>query len=657
MIQIDNKIKFQTEYRECNTLVVGSGSAAYNAADWLYTLGQHDIQIVTEGQKMGTSRNTGSDKQTYYKLSLADDEPDSVYAMAKTLFSGGSVDGDTALVEAANSIKSFMKLVNLGVPFPKDQYGQYVGYRTDHDETQRATSCGPLTSKLMTEKLESSVFGRKNIKFMDHVRIVKILVDEEINSIFGAIGIKQVENVVTWVQFNCTNIIYATGGPSGLYRRSVYPVTQTGAHGPAFLAGVHGKNLTEWQYGIASTEFRWNLSGSYQQVIPKYYSVDKDGNDKREFLMDYFSTGKDMLNAIFLKGYQWPFDPRKIDTNGSSIIDIAIYVEEILKKRKVFIDYRENSRYAIKDNSFQFTFLNNTAFEYLENSNALQDTPIERLKSMNYPAYELYASHGIDLEKMPLNISICAQHNNGGLEANNWWESNIKHFFPVGEVCGNFGVYRPGGSALNANQVGSLRAAEYINSHYCAAPILKENFLFKIKSDMDELENFCDEILKSEGSMNVKRYRENFQKRFDECGAYIRDIRSMKKTYLRIENDIKKFTHENRIDKFTDLKQAFISFDLLISELVYLKAFIDYAEDGGKSRGSYLIKEEQMNFDQVKRYGIKAKLDNGKRDNLIQITSFKDGKVYSDFRERHTLPHTKSWFEEIYNNYRNGSSH
>ena len=71
-----------------NTVIVGSGAAGLNAADRLYSLGQRDIAIVTEGLYMGTSRNTGSDKQTYYKLTLAEDKPDSVYDMARTLSMG-----------------------------------------------------------------------------------------------------------------------------------------------------------------------------------------------------------------------------------------------------------------------------------------------------------------------------------------------------------------------------------------------------------------------------------------------------------------------------------------------------------------------------------------------------------------------------------------
>ena len=138
---------------EQKALVIGTGCAGYNCADRLYEYGVKDVAIVTECRTSGTSRNTGSDKQTYYKLSLAGNEGDSVYGMAETLFLGGAVDGDIALCEAANSVAGFMKLVGLGVPFPTNEYGEYVGYKTDHDPYRRATSIGPYTSRAMTEAL------------------------------------------------------------------------------------------------------------------------------------------------------------------------------------------------------------------------------------------------------------------------------------------------------------------------------------------------------------------------------------------------------------------------------------------------------------------------------------------------------------------------
>lgn len=108
-------------------------------------------------------------------------------------------------------------------------------------------------------------------------------------------------------------------------------------------AGVKGKNLTEWQYAMASINPRWNVSGTYMQVLPRFISTNTEGEEEKEFLLDYFKDPYEMLSLIFMKGYQWPFDVNKI-FGGSSIIDLLIYQETILKKRRVFLDYSQNSQ-------------------------------------------------------------------------------------------------------------------------------------------------------------------------------------------------------------------------------------------------------------------------------------------------------------------------
>ena len=55
-----NRIPFY----QYNTIIVGTGAAGLNAAVTLHKLGQKNIALITEGRYMGTSRNTGSDKQT-----------------------------------------------------------------------------------------------------------------------------------------------------------------------------------------------------------------------------------------------------------------------------------------------------------------------------------------------------------------------------------------------------------------------------------------------------------------------------------------------------------------------------------------------------------------------------------------------------------------
>lgn len=522
-----------------NTVVVGSGAASLNAADRLYTFGQRDIAIVTEGWNMGTSRNTGSDKQTYYKLTLAGKEPDSVFDMAETLFSGGAMDGDIALAEAALSARCFYRLVDIGVPFPHNRYGEYVGYKTDYDPRQRATSAGPLTSMMMTERLSEQV-RQKGIKVFDGYQAIGILTDREGRNAVGllALNLHELQNPnERYVLFNSTNIIYGVGGPAGLYSTSVYPESQTGATGIALEAGVYGKNLTESQYGIASIKFRWNLSGTYQQVLPRYISTRHDGSDEREFLLEYFpSTGR-MLDAIFLKGYQWPFDPRKIADYGSSLIDILVYRETVIKGRRVFLDYTRNPGVA-EGEPLNFELLGEESYTYLKKSNALFGTPIERLKRMNKPAIDLYKDHGIDLEKELLEIAVCAQHNNGGLVGNTWWESNINHFFPIGEVNGSHGVYRPGGSALNSGQVGGTRAAQYIAARYTTEPMKLNDFCAAVMESVLRKINLGEKLIqKCSKNSNVRELRERIGKRTSKAGAAIRSLKDIEEALKETRKD------------------------------------------------------------------------------------------------------------------------
>ncbi len=100
------------------------------------------------------------------------------------------------------------------------------------------------------------------------------------------------------------------------------------------------------------------------------YSAAADGSDEREFLMDFFTDAHDMLSKLFLKGYQWPFDVRKV-AGGSSIIDILVYLETC-KGRKVYLDYRTNPA----DGEFSYDDLLPEAHEYLTRAGACFGTPI-----------------------------------------------------------------------------------------------------------------------------------------------------------------------------------------------------------------------------------------------------------------------------------------
>ena len=185
--------------RWVHTLVIGSGAAGLNAAVQLRAGGVEDVVILTEGLDMGTSINTGSDKQTYYKLSMCGADPDAPATMAETYLEGGSMHGDLALVEASLSARAFVNLVNLGVPFPRDAYGQFIGYKTDHDPRQRATSIGPYTSREMCRALIREV-KRLGVPVMEKHNVVQLLVlgeDGEAKRAAGAIAVDEVVGITS----------------------------------------------------------------------------------------------------------------------------------------------------------------------------------------------------------------------------------------------------------------------------------------------------------------------------------------------------------------------------------------------------------------------------------------------------------------------------
>jgi len=542
-----------------DTLVIGSGCAGYNAADCLHDLGRRDIAILTDGKDRGTSRNAGSDKQTYYKLSLGGDAADSVPKMAADLFAGGGMHGDHALCVAAGSAKCFYKLAQMGVPFPANEYGEYVGYQTDHDSTARATSAGPLTSRYMTEALEKSVLC-KGVRLFDNRMAVKFLVRE--NRLRGvlALDLARLDEPGFGLTLFCVNhAVLATGGPAGVYHRVVYPENQNGMTGMALEAGAAAENLNRWQYGLASTQFRWNVSGTYQQVIPRYVSVGGDGCE-REFLPRELA-----FDMVFRKGYQWPYDPAK----PSSEIDRLVHREIHEKGRRVFLDYRSDPA------GLDLNALGEEAHQYLARSGALLRTPIARLRKMNPRAVQLYLDNGIDLRYDMLEIAVCAQHCNGGVAVDGYWQSTVRGLYAAGEAAGTFGGRRPGGAALGAAQVGSMRAAEHIALQRRGAPEIPEN----AACETEQVIAWIKVALGREGS-SPEELKEKCQREFSAHCGHVRSEEKFGELYNARVGEIKSYFDSCAIAGVEQIPGMFLARDVLVTQAAMLSAMRESAGEG-----------------------------------------------------------------------------
>jgi hypothetical protein len=423
-----------------------------------------------------------------------------------------------------------------------------------------------------------------------------------------------------------------------------------------------GRNLTEWQYGLASIKPRWNVSGTFMQVLPRFISTDIEGRDEQEFLQTYFDDPGEMLSLVFLKGYQWPFDVRKVgdgNSHGSSIIDILVY-HETAKGRRVFLDFRRN---PLGQENVDYSRLSNEARSYLEAAGACFGTPYERLVKMNSPAADFYRSRGVDLSTQPLEIALCAQHNNGGLAVDHWWQSNIQGLFPVGEAAATHGVYRPGGSALNAGQAGSLRAALFIARELNRlSKLSSEDSKIAENSDksshryfIEQIENIigiASSLLNNKNFANAKSIHTaatlvKIQKQMSLVGGPFRDSQKIGEALKEVRSLLEHFSEKASSSEIAEFPLAFRLRDTLICQELYLSAMADFVAKSGRSRGSALYSSGAGSH-----LTGPSEIDDGSHNGRVQEIRLENGKPVISWRDVRPIPAADESFELVWSAFR-----
>jgi succinate dehydrogenase/fumarate reductase flavoprotein subunit len=234
----------------------------------------------------------------------------------------------------------------------------------------------------------------------------------------------------------------------------------------------------------------------------------------------------------------------------------------------VYLDFTRNPKGL--ENGFEG--LPREAYEYLSRSGALFGTPIERLAHMNMGAIALYADHGIDLYRERLEIAVCAQHCNGGVAVDAHWQSTVTGLYAVGEAAGTFGVYRPGGSALNSTQVGALRAAE----HIAAAPKRK---IAPLKYDLPHIRY---------GKSNISAFRDELGAHMSRVADFDRSTEGMQALFERVGALCDGFFDTVMADNAAEHAALFRLYDMLLTQRATLSAMLCSAREIG-SHGAALV--------------------------------------------------------------------
>ena len=376
------------------------------------------------------------------------------------------------------------------------------------------------------------------------------------------------------------------------------------------------------------------------------------------------------MSLVFLKGYQWPFDIRKA-LDGSSLIDLLVYRETVLRGRRVFLDFRRNP--VIED--FDPSALSPEAYEYLDRAGVLFGTPIERLRRMNEPAYQFYLGKNpyVDLETTMLEVDVCAQHNNGGLVVDAWWQSNIEGFFPVGEAGGAHGVYRPGGAALNSGQVGATRAAQFIAARRGDAPRSFDDAATPVLEAALALVEASSARAASGIPDNTGDLLREVQVLMSAKAGPVRSAESIEEALVQVHEWLSTYESTVSADASSrrSINRTFLVRDILTSAYVYLSAMADYVAHGGRSRGSVLytdpagaIPHGLTELPDVFRFT----LDGGALDDEVQETSWVPAEGFAPvvprasddpagepvfrWRPRRPIPEDDDFFENVWREFR-----
>ena len=191
---------------------------------------------------------------------------------------------------------------------------------------------------------------------------------------------------------------------------------------------------------------------------------------------------------------------------------------------------------------------------------------------MNLGAIELYADHGIDLYGDRLEIAVCAQHCNGGVAVDAHWQSDVAGLYAAGEAAGTFGVYRPGGSALNSTQVGGLRAAEHIAGKPSEEMPMPDYRLPTIRY----------------GSDNLDAIRLEMQSEMSRVADFDRSTDGMEQLFARVCDLCNAFFEQAVISDSSRISALFRLYDMALTQRATLSAMLASAKELG-SHGSALV--------------------------------------------------------------------
>ena len=260
------------------------------------------------------------------------------------------------------------------------------------------------------------------------------------------------------------------------------------------------------------------------------------------------------------------------------------------------------------------------------------------------------------LRSAPLEVAVCAQHNNGGLAGDVWWESeNLAHLFPIGEVNGSHGVSRPGGAALNAGQVAGFRVAGRIAHRYADWTVDRVAIYAAANEAVAETRAWLARCATAPRPWQAERAE--LQHRMTRYGAHIRSqvelpaaVAAAWAQYARLESA--GCAYEGP----AGLAEALRNRQLCYAHAVYLEAMSFALQSGVGSRGSAIALHPEglplhAALDDSWRMAPEDRVFRGQ---VLETVARGVGDVTSAWAPVRPIPDGDLWFETVWARFQSG---
>jgi len=469
----------------CDFLIIGTGLAGLYSA----------IKASEFGKVALLSKSTLEFSNTYWAqggiAAVIDPDDSPEYHIEDTLKAGRGLCDRKAVEILVNEGRDRVReLISMGMEFDRIKGNIALGLEGGHSKRRVLHAGGDATGLKLVEFLSGLVKENTNIELFENTVVYKLIDGDE--SCYGAHAFNYISN--EYYTFVAKGTLLATGGASGVYKRSTNPYTTTGDG--IVLAYDIGVEIRDMEF------IQFHPSAFYSET-GETFLISEAVRGEGAYLINH--EGK-----RFMTNYH-----EKVELAPRDIVSLAIYNElKLSGKENVFLDLRHLDP--------------------------------ERIKNRFTTIYEAAKKQGFDLTKDLIPVTPAAHYTVGGIKAGYDSETNIKRLFVCGEVAatGIHGANRLASNSLLECLVFGKRAVDSmvqlknlpqeeiasISGIKIQIQHTNEEILINVKTKLAEIMNNYVGIEREEGDLKkalleIKDLEEKYYVDTDE--NYSRKIRGL----------------------------------------------------------------------------------------------------------------------------------